>query len=193
MSLRLSGSGTRRGGRRPDLAYPASPAWFVHAEAGHTWRAAWRPLVAVQFDVASGEDRGTTLTRFDPLFGMRRGDLAPAGLYNAVARTNLIECGPKLEWSPGKCTDAFIAYKALWLQSPTDSFSASGVRDVSGRAGDFAGSQVDARVRHWLMPGRLRLELDLVGLIKGRFLRDASNVSSRRDTLYGSLNLTAAF
>jgi hypothetical protein len=81
----------------------------------------------------------------------------------------------------------------LWLASRTDSFSTTGVRDVSGRAGAFAGHQVDARFRWWVKPAKLRLELDGVLLAKGHFQEMAPNATPGTTTAYGSANLTASF
>ncbi len=124
---------------------------------------------------------------------MRRADLGPAGLYNAVGRANISALGLRLEGMPGKRLDAFAAWRALWLASDTDAFSTTGVRDATGRSGDFAGQQIEGRLRYWLVPARLRFELDGLLLAKGRFLREAPNAPPGRWTRYVSFNLTASF
>lgn len=168
-------------------------AWFLRARLGSLLAAEWKPRIAVEFDYVSGDDPGGSYGRFDTLFGMRRADLAPAGLYNSVGRANLIAPGLRFEAAPGKRFDAFATYKPLWLAARTDSFSTTGVRDPSGRAGRFAGHQIDSRIRYWLVPERLRLEGNAVVLFKGGFLQHAPNANRSGDTLYGSLNLTAQF
>ncbi|MBJ7439253.1 MAG: alginate export family protein [Sphingopyxis sp.] len=179
-------------------ASPAAPrldlsAWFTHLEAGYTFRHAWSPHVSLEFDYASGDGRGGKFGRFDTLFGMRRSDLAPAGLYNAVGRANVMAPGLRVEFTPSKRFDAFAAYRPLWLASRFDSFSTTGARDASGRSGRFAGHQFEARLRYWLIPKTLRLEWNALVLAKGRFLRDAPNVTARGTTLYNSLNATISF
>ncbi|MFX8351082.1 hypothetical protein ABTL64_19400, partial [Acinetobacter baumannii] len=67
------------------------------------------------------------------------------------------------------------------------------VRDASGQSGDFAGHQVDSRVRWWLVPDRLRFEVDAVLLAKGGFLRHAPNATPGATTRYGSVNLSVSF
>ncbi len=168
-------------------------ASFVHAELGYTLRDAWKTRVALEGDRASGDAPGGKFGRFDTLFGMRRADLAPSGLYNAVGRANLVAVGPRVETTPSKRVDLLATWRALWLAERTDSFSTTGVRDASGRSGDFAGHQVDARVRWWLLPDRLRFEWTGVVLTKGRFLREAPNAQRGGTTLYNSFNLTASF
>ncbi|MDP5280081.1 alginate export family protein [Sphingomonas sp. DG1-23] len=177
----------------PTAARQAVSASFVHADLGYSFSGAWKPRLSVEFDRASGDKPGGKFGRFDTLYGMRRADLAPAGLYNAVARANIMTPGIRLEVAPSKRLDAFAVYRAMWLAADEDSFSTTGVRDASGRSGDFAGHQLEARVRYWLVPARLRFEFDGLLLAKGRFLRDAPNAPAGRWTRYGSFNLTASF
>jgi len=166
---------------------------FIHADIGYSFAGVWKPRLSVELDRASGDRRGGRYGRFDTLFGMRRADLAPAGLYNAIARTNIMTPGIRLEATPSKRLDAFAVYRAMWLAASEDSFAGTGVRDASGRSGDFAGHQLEARLRYWLIPARLRFEFDGLLLAKGRFLREAPNAPSDRWTKYGSFNLTASF
>jgi hypothetical protein len=166
---------------------------FIHADAGFTFAAPWKPRLSVEFDRASGDRAGGRYGRFDTLFGMRRADLAPAGLYNAVARANILTPGLRVEVTPGKRWDAFAVYRAMWLDSRTDAFSTKGVRDGSGRSGRFAGHQLEGRLRTWIIPARLRFEFDGLLLAKGRFLQEAPNALARKWTRYTSFNLTASF
>lgn len=175
-----------------DAARLPVSATFIHADAGYTFDAPWKPHLSFEFDRASGDGTGRTFGRFDTYFGMRRADLAPAGLYNAIARSNVVTPGARIEVTPHKRVDAFTAYHALWLADRRDAFSTSGVRDASGGSGAFAGHQIDARLRYWLVPARLRVELDGVVLWKGRFLRMAPNAPPGGTTRYVSFNLTAS-
>lgn len=165
-------------------------AYFYHLEVGYQSSGAWTPRFSIEYDEASGDDRARDYRRFDTLFGMRRADLAPSGTYSAVARANIRAPGLRLELTPSSRLDAFVSYKALWLESRTDSFSTSGVRDPAGRSGDFAGHQLDTRLRYWLIPKMLRFEGDVVLLFKGRFMESAPNAPRTGDTHYYSLSLT---
>ncbi len=175
----------------PTSARQSVDAWFVHAELGYSHGRGWKPHVSLEFDVASGDRAGGSYNRFDPLFGMRRGDFAPGGLYNALARTNLVTPGVRVEVTPSKRVDAFVSYRALWLESASDAFATTGVRDATGRSGNFAGHQLEARVRYWLIPATLRFEADANLLLKGGVLNRAPNAPRDGDTRYLSLNLTA--
>lgn len=186
-------SGTISASAAPAAARVPVSAWFVHAAAGYSFRTALNARLSFQYDRASGDRAGGRYGRFDTLYGMRRSDLAPSGLYNAVGRANVSTPGARIEIAPSRRWDAFVTYHALWLAERTDSFSTTGVRDASGRSGDFAGHQLDGRVRWWVRPAALRLEVDGVLLAKGRFLVDAPNAPLRGTTAYGSFNLTAFF
>lgn len=168
-------------------------ATFIHADLGYTFANAWTPRLSLEFDRASGDKPGARYGRFDTLFGMRRADLAPSGLYNSVGRANIAIAGVRLEASPSKRLDAFAASRAMWLAQSQDGFSTTGVRDATGRSGSFAGHQFEARLRYWLIPTRLRAEWNGILLAKGRFLRDAPNAPAGGDTRYTSFNLTATF
>lgn len=168
-------------------------AGFAHGDIGYSFTGPWKPRLSAEVDWASGDKAGGRYGRFDTLFGMRRADLAPAGLYNAVGRTNIMTPGVRLEATPNKRLDWFAAYRAMWLAAREDSFSTTGVRDATERSGNFAGHQIEARLRYWLIPSRLRFEYDGLLLAKGRFLRDAPNTPPERWTRYHSFNLTANF
>ena len=176
-----------------DAARHAVSATFFHADIGYSFGGPWRPRLSIEVDRASGDKAGGRFGRFDPLFGMRRADLAPSGLYNAITRTNILTPGVRVEASPGKRLDGFITYRAMWLAADEDSFATTGVRDASGQSGDFAGHQMEGRIRWWLVPKRLRVEYSGVLLAKGRFLREAPNAPPARWTRYNSFNLTASF
>ncbi len=177
---------------------PAAPlldvsAGFVHAEIGYSVPGGWQPHFSIEADYASGDGPGRGYGRFDSLYGMRRADLGPAGLYNAIGRSNIATIGVRAEVRPGSRTDAFLSYRSMWLASATDSFSTTGVRDPSGASGSFAGHQLEGRVRQWLVPKVLRAEANGVWLARRGVLRNAPNAPPTGDTLYLSLALTANF
>lgn len=168
-------------------------AWFVHADAGYTFPSSLNARLSLEFDYASGDKNDNHYRRFDPLFGMRRADLGPAGLYNAIARTNLLTPAVRLEIAPSKRLDAFVNYRQMWLASRNDAFATTGVRDASGQSGRFAGQQVEARVRWWAIPKTVQFEISALTLLKGRFLKDAPNAPTGGNTRYVSFNVTTHF
>ncbi|MEI6641316.1 MAG: alginate export family protein [Novosphingobium sp.] len=169
-------------------------ASFVHLRAGYTFPGKWRPHIAIDFDRASGDGPGNrTFGRFDTLFGQRRVDFAPGGLYTAINRGNIVSPGIKFEAAPSPRLDGFVYYRPMWLVDARDAFATTAVRDPSGRSGRFAGHQIDADVRWWALPKRLRLELCTTFLAKGRFLRTAPNSPGGHLTKYISANAAVFF
>lgn len=165
-------------------------AQTLHAELGYQFKAAWQPRLSVFYDFGSGDKPGGDYTRFDGLFGSRTSDWGPSGLYGPLGRSNISSPGFKLEGRPSKRLDGFIAYRAAWLASATDSFASTGVKDASGASGKFAGHQIWARARYWLIPRTLRWEAGGAVLFDGRFLNHAPNANKFGDTVYGYTDLT---
>jgi hypothetical protein len=188
---------SQRGRARPSTARTSVrsdvSASFVHAEVGYSWATGWKPRLSLEYDRASGDAPGGRYGRFDTLLGMRRAELAPAGLYNAVGRANFSSPAVRLEISPDKRTDSFLSVRPLWLAERRDTFSTTGVRDASGAAGNYVGEQIDARLRYWAIPKRLRLEVDGVLLRKSRWWSQAPNSPGAANTRYVSANATVQF
>lgn len=169
-------------------------AGFTHVEAGWTAPKGWTPRISAMFDYGSGDGRDAgTYGRFDSLFGARRADFGPNGLYGPVGRSNLISPGLRLEGKPSKRLDFMASLRGLWLAQETDSFASTGVRDRTGASGRYAGTQLEARARRWLVPDRLRVEVGGAYLAKGGFLQDAPNAPDTGDTRYAYLDLSASF
>ena len=112
---------------------------------------------------------------------------------NAIGRANIETVGLRAEIAPSSRWDAFAAYRPMWLAEKTDSFSTTGVRDVTGVSGSFAGHQLEGRVRYWLVPSFLRAEINAVWLAKGRFLHAAPNAPATGDTTYLATSVAASF
>lgn len=189
----INQGGTISASLRPDAARLPVRARFVHGSVGYTFAHPWRPKLTLEYDHASGDGPGRAFGRFDTLYGMRRPDLGPAGLYNAMGRTNELSPAVRLEVAPGKRLDGFVSWREYWLASRFDAFSTTGVRDPSGRAGRYAGTQYDVRLRWWAVPETIRLEGNFTYLDKGRFYRLAPNAPRGGDTRYMSLNASVFF
>lgn len=185
--------GDLRSGLAANAARLDAAAWFVHADAGYTFAHGWKPRLSIEYDRASGDRPGRGFTRFDTLFGMRRADLAPAGIYAALGRTNIETIGLRAEATPTPRLDFFLDGRALWSASGSDSFSTTGVRDPSGASGRFAGYQLEGRARYWLVPRFLRTELNAAYLAKRGVLRNAPNAPGHGDTFYISSALLISF
>ena len=185
---------TRSGTSAVDVTDLLVSAYFVHGEVGRSFAGAWKPRIAIQYDRASGDGKDPgTYTRFDTLYGARRFEYGPTSLYGAIGRANLNSPGARLEVAPTKRLDGFIAYRALWLENSSDSFSSTDIRDRSGTSGSFAGHQIEGRVRFWLKPKAVRIESGFAYLAKGAALRNAPNATHDRDSRYVYTDVTFSF
>ncbi len=155
-------------------------AFSLHASSGYHFDVPWMPRLVLQYDYASGDGSPTDEVnhRFDPLFGARRFEFGPTGLYGAIARSNLNSPGVRLEVQPHRAVDAFAAYRLVWLASARDVWPTAGLRDVSGSTGRFVGQQAEARVRCQVLPGNLSFDLGSAVLVRGAFAENAPGGSS---------------
>lgn len=179
---------TAPGAARLDVA-----ASLVHLDIGYQFTGPWKAHLSAEYDRASGDDAKSSYGRFDTLFGSRRNEYGPPGIYAAIGRANISTPGIRLEVTPNARWDAFAVYRGLWAASATDGFSTTGVRDPTGKAGHYAGQQVEGRVRYWLAPDALRLEANGAVLVKDGLLKDAPNAPHHGTTHYVALSLTASF
>lgn len=167
-------------------------AGFAHVEAGYTLDTPWRLRISVRYDWASGDRPGGSFTRFDRLFGNRVADFAVSGQYAAIGRANISSPGLRLGVSSGPA-DGYVTARLLWADSATDSFSTTGVRDPSGRAGCWAGAQVEGRGRHWLIRDRLRFDMAFALLFRDGMLVEAPNAPPGRTLVYVAPAFIASF
>ena len=168
---------------------------MLHAEAGWTLDAPWSPRVSVHYDLVSGDNSPGDLEseRFDPLFGDRSFEFGPTSIYGAILRSNLDSPGIRIEAKPNSRNDLMAMVRQVKLESTTDSFANSGVRDPTGASGDEVGTQVELRWRHQLIPDSVRLTLGGAALIRGDFLKTAPNATLEGDTYYGYTELLFSF
>jgi Alginate export len=150
-------------------------AFAMHASAGFRFDVPWAPRPVLQFDYASGDASpdDESNNRFDPLFGARRFDFGPTGLYGAIARNNLSSPAIRLEVQPHQTVDAFTAYRLVWLASARDAWTPGPLRDPSGDSGSFVGQQLEARVRWHVVPRSLSFDLGGAVLVRGDFASHA--------------------
>jgi hypothetical protein len=185
--------GHTRNGLATALPLQFVAAGYVHVDAGYSFAGRWHPRLAAEFDFASGDRPGGRYTRFDTLFGMRRADFSPGALLNTIGRSNIVTPALRLEVAPSPRSDGHLLARAMWSASASDAFSTSGVRDPTGRAGGFAGYEFDTRLRHWLVPARLRAEINADLFLRRGVLRNAPNAPAGATTAYFSAAVTAFF
>lgn len=161
-------------------------AHFHHLTVGYTFDVLWTPRLAFQYDFASGDGNPNDGSngRFDTLFGARRFDFGPTGIYGAFARANLHTPGLRLEVKPHAQINSFVAVRSFWLASKQDAWTTSGVSDPRGSSDDYVGTQAEVRVQWDVIPKNVRLEAGYAHLFAGEFVDDAPNSNRQGDSNY---------
>jgi hypothetical protein len=181
------GSVTRRG-----LVHDAG---FYHWEFGYTFASKLAPVVLLQYDRASGDKDpfdGRNET-FDSLFGERRFDFVPQGLYTLFARSNLRTPGLRITFGPAPRLQAMFSYRSYSLDSVRDAWSGIGYRDVTGQAGRYVGRQLEGSFTWRAIPNRLTFESGFAQLTAGRFFHETAGAAFRGNPVYVYTMLTTTF
>ena len=177
---------------------PAAPrqdvsAFTLHAGVGRQFGGPWSPRLVAEYDHATGDRPGGSYNRFDNLYGPRRPDWGPTSIYGPLGRSNIRSPGARIEVKPNRRWDGLVGYRAAWLDSRSDTFAFTGVRDPAGASGRFAAHQIEARARYWVVPNLLRWEIGGAVLLNGRFLDGAPKANGFGDTHYGYSDITLTF
>lgn len=173
---------------REDLDYFA---YFERAELDYSFEYSWSPRLVAQFDYASGDDDpdDSDNNRFDTLFGVRRFDFGPLGIYGPFARAYIISPRICLQIESKSDVSMFIARRGYWLASDRDAWTVAKIRDPAGDSGNFLDQQTEARLRWDIYPNNLSWEFGEAYLFKSEFAEDTLNVNSQGDfNLYFHFN-----
>ncbi len=177
---------------REDLDHSA---YFGRAELGYSFAAYWSPRLVAQFDYASGDSDpdDSNNNRFDSLYGVRRFDFGPLGIYGPFARANIISPGLRLQLKPSSKVSMFVAHRGYWLASDKDAWTVASIRDPQGDSGRYLGQQLEARLRWDIYPKNLRWEIGGTYLFKGEFANDAPNANDEGDSNFLYSQFTFSF
>lgn len=150
-------------------------AYFHHFEVGYSFDAIWSPQLLFQYDYASGDDDASDdeNNRFDTLFGARRFDFGPTGIYGPFARSNLSTPGLRLKLKPASNINSFIALRGYWLASDNDSWTTAGISNAPGQSDNYIGTQIEARIRWDVVPKNIRIETGAAYLFAGDIMDGA--------------------
>lgn len=119
----------------------AHSAFFQHAQLGRTWQQRpMQPRLAVLYDYASDA--------FDTLFGARRFELGPTGIWGLLGRSNLNSPAYVAALMPRRDLELTLTHRAVWLANPRQAWGATDLIDLSGRAGRRVGQQAELRLRY---------------------------------------------
>lgn len=193
---------SRRSANTRDLDHAAH---FEHAQIGYTFDLPWMPRFLAQYDYASGDhDPGPgdgNDERFDTLFGARRFEFGPTGIWGAFTRSNISSPGYRLIVKPREDLSAFIGHRLFWLAEARDAWIIPGIipgtppiQDTTGRSGNFIGHQIEASIAWSVIPQNLQLEAGWAHLIKGEIARDAATAPpDKSDSNYFYVQTTVRF
>lgn len=192
MLQRGDSGGVVGGLARGDLDHQAS---FVHLEIGYQFAAPGAPNLILQYDRATGDEDPTDLDgeRFNTLYGPRRSDFGPTGIYGIANRSNIDSPGLRLTWQPAPRWQTMFAYRSLRLQEARDGWIGSGWRDPSGAAGSSIGRHLEGSFTFDAVPGRVSLETGFAHLAAGRFAEQTAGAAFRGDPQYFYTAVTTSF
>jgi hypothetical protein len=157
-------------------------AYFEHIQAGYTFDLPFDPRLLFQYDYATAGREGQTSHSFDTLYGARRWEFGPTGIFGPFGRNNINSPGARLFVIPHRDVTSFLAYRAWWMANATAPWQNADLVDPTGKAGDFMGQTVEFATR-WDMHDNIALEAGWTGLIKGGFAKQAPGAPANHDTV----------
>ena len=172
-------------------------AHFQHLSLGYTFRFPWTPRIMAMYDYASGTDNpnGNNSHTFDGLFGARRGELTPTGLFGPFYRSNISSPGIRLILEPTPTVKLNVKFRAWYLAQSRDAWTNSGMQDPTGAAGSELGQDVEVRVQ-WDPSPNFSIDIGYDHFFKGSFITKQVDVPGNppaRDTNYFYVQTEARF
>ncbi|NJL18302.1 MAG: alginate export family protein, partial [Nitrospira sp.] len=105
---------------------------------------------------------------FDTLFGARRWEYGPTGIWGPFFRTNLSSPGWRLIVTPSPGWILQVKHRLWYLAQATDSFGSSGLQDPTGQAGTSLGHDMELRAQ-WALNTNLDVDVGYVHWFKGSY------------------------
>jgi hypothetical protein len=146
-------------------------AHFQHAELGYVFDSLWDSRLSFHYDYASGDadPEDDKWGRFSTLFGARRFELNPTGIYGPFFRGNLHTPGLRIVLIPSEKLEVLASHRVLWLAQAKDNWIGSGLQDPTGESGKSLGQHLETRLR-WRPAGFLLIEMGYAHFFKGSYL-----------------------
>ena len=149
-------------------------AYNPNVEAGYTFNLPWTPRFLAQYAYASGTRTpgGSQDGNFDPLFGARRFDLNPTGIWGPVFRSNTSAPGWRLILQPNGNLLLTVKQRFWYLAEASAAFVGSGLQDPTGGSGNNLGNDVELRAQWaplWAMRQNLDFDFGYVHWFKGSY------------------------
>ena len=165
-------------------------AWMQHVDVGYTFDIPWTPRLGLEWDYASGDKNPNDNhdQHFDTLYGARRWEYGPTGIYGAFARSNINSPGYRITANPRSDVQLGISHRAFWLASDTDAWTTTGsgssaLRDKTGKTSNYIGQQLELTARYDYN-SRLNVETGWTHLFKGDFAKGVPNARNGKNIDY---------
>jgi len=151
---------------------------FQHLDLGYTFNLPWTPRLVFHYDYASGDRQpGDSQNEgFDTLFGARRFEFGPTGIWGPFFRTNLNSPGWRLIVTPVPNVILQVKHRVSYLAQSKDFFGSSGLRDTSGNAGTSLGHDVELRAQ-WAVTSNLDFDVGYVHWFKGSYFNSPTIIA----------------
>ncbi|MEM8709562.1 MAG: alginate export family protein, partial [Planctomycetota bacterium] len=168
---------------------------FHHLIFGYRLESEGKPRIVGLFDYVTGDNNPNDgeNNRFDTLFGARRFEFGPTGIFGAFARSNLVSPGLRFVTKLAPDWEFMATQRFHYLASDRDAWTTSGLVDPDGRSGSHIGNFSEFRVRYDIIPDSVRIEFGAAYLSAGSFIDNAPNATTQGDTLYGYFQTNFAF
>jgi len=150
----------------------AQRAQLEHAQAGYRWGGKWQPSSTLLYDYASGDHdpNDGQNNAFDSLYGPRRFEFGPTGIWGIYARSNLNSPAAQILVRPTKAMDLSVQHRLFMLAQARDQWRGVGLVDPTGKSGSYVGQQTEYRARYrWSR--YFELDTGLVLFLEGSFIR----------------------
>jgi hypothetical protein len=149
-------------------------AYNPNVEAGYTLNLPWTPRFLAQYVYASGSRTpgGSQNGNFDPLFGARRFDLNPTGIWGPFFRSNISSPGWRLILQADENLTLTVKQRFWYLAEVTAALSGSGLQDPTGGSGNYLGHDLELRAQWaplWAMRQNLDFDFGYVHWFKGSY------------------------
>lgn len=153
-------------------------AHFQHLDLGYTFDLPWTPRLVFHYDYASGDHTpgDSQNAGFDTLFGARRFEFGPTGVWGPFSRTNLQSPGWRLIVTPAPNVILQVKHRVSYLAQSKDFFGNTGLRDTTGNAGTALGHDVELRAQ-WAVTSNLDLDVGYVHWFKGSYFNNPTIIA----------------